>query len=360
MTSASPPAQQARYCTSPDGVRIAWSKTGRGSPLVKVANWLTHLEFDWESPVWRPWLRELTRDYSVLRYDARGSGLSDWDATEISFEAWLRDLETVVDAAGLERFPLLGLSQGGSVAVAYAARHPERVTRLVLHGAYLRGPARRSGGASEREEAELLVKLAELGWAKPNPAFRQFFTTQFIPGGTPEQHEWWNELQRRTCSPGNASRYLAAINAIDVTALAPHIKCPTLVLHSTHDARVPFEEGRLAASLIPDARFVPLESRNHVLLGDERSWPRWLIEVRGFLSSRTEQEGFFRQLSHRERELLELMAQGRDNAQIAAALGLSEKTVRNYITNVFVKLEVESRAQAIVVARKAGFGEAAG
>jgi pimeloyl-ACP methyl ester carboxylesterase len=238
--------------------------------------------------------RELTRDHTVLRYDARGSGLSDWDATEISFEVWLRDLETVVDAAGLERFPLLGLSQGGSVAVAYAASHPERVTHLVLHGAYLRGPARRSGGAPEREEAELLVKLAELGWGKPNPAFRQFFTTQFIPDGTPEQHEWWNELQRRSCSPGNASRYLAAINAIDVTALAPQVTCPTLVLHSTHDARVPFEEGRLAAGLIPGARFVPFESRNHVLLGDERCWPRWLSEVRGFLSSRATHEGSFR------------------------------------------------------------------
>ena len=290
--------------------------------------------------------RELTRDHTVLRYDARGSGLSDWDAPEISFEAWLRDLEAVVDAAGLERFPLLGLSQGGRSLSPTLPAIPSGSPTSCSHGAYLRGPARRSGGAAEREEAELLVKLAELGWGKPNPAFRQFFTTQFIPGGTPEQHEWWNELQRRSCSPGNASRYLAAINAIDVTALAPHVTCPTLVLHSTHDARVPFEEGRLAAGLIPGARFVPLESRNHVLLGDERCWPRWLSEVRGFLSSRAGHEGSSPQLSDRERELLELMAQGRDNARIAAALGLSEKTVRNYITSVFAKLEVESRAQA--------------
>jgi len=349
--------QQIRFCTTSDGVRIAYAKSGGGPPLVKVANWMTHLEFDWESPVWRHWLTELSHDHTFVRYDARGCGLSDWDVPELSFEAWVRDLETVVDAIGVEQFPLLGLSQGGPIAIAYAVRHPERVSHLILHGAYARGWLKRSPTPEQRKEAEMMNELAELGWGKENPAFRQFFTTQFIPEGTPEQHRWWNRLEQMTTSPQNAARFMRVFNEIDVTALAPRVTCPTLVLHSTRDARVPFEEGRLIASLIPGARFVALESRNHVLLEQEPAWRRWLEEVRAFLPAASTGGGAFDKLTARERELVELIAQGLDNAQIAVRLEVSEKTVRNHITSIFAKLEVENRSQAIVLARDAGFGK---
>lgn len=195
------------------------------------------------------------------------------------------------------------------------------------------------------------------GWGKADPSFRQFFTTQFIPGGTPEQHQWFNELERISTSPANAARFMSEFNTIDVTALLPEVRCPTLVLHSKRDVRVPFEEGRLIATAIPGASFVPIESGNHLLLGNEPGWRHWIDEVRAFLPQSTGGGAGFAALTERQRELLELIAQGRDNAQIAAVLGLSEKTLRNHITGIFAKLEVESRAQAIVMARESGFGK---
>ena len=347
--------QQIRFCSGTDGVRLAYAVTGEGPPIVKAANFLSHLEFDWDSPVWRHWLREISRDHTLVRYDERGCGLSDWEAA-LSFEAWVNDLEAVVNAAGFERFPLLGSSQGAPIAIAYAVRHPEKVSHLVLHGAYARGWLKRNPTAAQREEAETMARLAELGWGKENPAFRQFFTTQFIPGGSPEQHRWFNELERVTTSPENAGRFFRAFNQIDVTALASKISCPTLVLHSNGDARVPFDEGKLVASLIPGARFVPLESRNHILLEHEPAWKRWLEEVRGFLPAGSVGGAAFAGLTNRERELVEFVARGLDNAQCAAHLGLSEKTVKNHLTSVFAKLEVESRARLIVLAREANFG----
>lgn len=350
------PKQQIRFCTSADSVRIAYSTTGDGPPLVKAANFLSHLEFDWGSPVWRHWMTELSRDHTFVRYDTRGCGLSDWDVPELSFEAWVRDLEAVVNATGLEKFALFGMSQGASIAIAYAVRHRERVSHLILHGAYARGRLKHSVTPRQREEAETMVKLAELGWGKDNPAFRQFFTTQFIPDGTPEQHRWFNELERVSTSPENAARFMRVMNEIDVTALAPLVSCPTLVLHSNRDARVAFEEGRLVAGLIPGARFVPLDSRNHILLEHEPAWRHWLDEVRSFLPATPAGAPAFAALTPRELELVELIAQGLDNAQIAARLALSEKTVRNHITSIFSKFQVENRAQAIVLAREAGFG----
>ena len=348
--------QQIRFCQGHDGVRLAYATAGRGSPIVKAANWLNHLEFDWDSPVWRHFLAELTRDHLLIRYDERGCGLSDWNVPEFSFEAWLRDLEAVVDTTGVDRFALLGISQGAPIAVAYAVRHPERVTHLLLHGGYARGWSHRNLGQRQREEVELMFKMAELGWGQENAAFRQFFATQFIPGGTPDQHRWFNELERITTSPANAAQFMRVFNDIDVVPLLPLVSCPTLVLHATHDARVPFDEGRLLASLLPGARFVPLESHNHLLLETEPAWQRWCAEVRAFLPARAAIPPAFASLTARERELIECMARGCDNAQIAARLGLSEKTVRNHITSIFAKLEVESRAQAIVLALKAGFG----
>jgi pimeloyl-ACP methyl ester carboxylesterase/DNA-binding CsgD family transcriptional regulator len=351
--------QNIRFCTGADGVRIAYAKSGQGPPLVKAANWLSHLEFDWESPVWKHWLSELSREHTLVRYDERGCGLSDREVADLSFDAWLRDLETVVDALQLERFPLLGISQGASIAVAYAVRHPQRVSHLVLHGGYARGRLMREPTPQLIEEAEMMNKLAELGWGQENPAFRQFFTTQFIPGGTPGQHQWFNELERISTSPANAARFMRTFNAIDIVDMLPSVACPTLVLHASADARVPFQEGRLIAGLIPGARFVPLDSANHLTLDTEPSWRRWLDEVRTFLPSAPAGGAEFVSLTPRERDLVELIAQGRDNAQAAARLGLSEKTVRNHITSIFAKLGVENRSQAIVLARNAGFGEQA-
>lgn len=350
--------QQIRFCRSDDGASIAYATSGSGPALVKAANWMSHVEFDWQSPVWSPLLHELSRTRTLVRYDERGCGLSDWDA-ELSFEAWVRDLEAVVDAAGIERFPLLGISQGASIAIAYAVRHPERVERLILHGGYARGRLMRGATREDHEEAEATMKLAELGWGKQNPVFRQYFTDQFIPGGSLEQRHWFNELERVSTSPRNAARFMRVFNDIDVVALLPQVACPTLVLHSRREERVAFEEGKLIASLIPDARFVPLDSRNHLLLESEPEWRRWLDEVLSFLPQPPRHEPALDALTSRERDLLELIAQGRDNGQIAATLGLREKTVRNHITRIFAKLEVDNRSRAIVLSREAGFGKRA-
>jgi pimeloyl-ACP methyl ester carboxylesterase/DNA-binding winged helix-turn-helix (wHTH) protein len=281
---AHPLAQSIRFCTAADGVRIAYATSGIGPPLVKPANWLTHLDYDWESPVWRHWLQELSRDHTLLRYDERGSGLSDHDAEDLSFDSWVSDLETVVDAAGLDRFPLLGLSQGCAVAIAYAVRHPERVTRLVLYGGYAQGIAARATTAAEREEAELLTRSMPSFWGRDNPAFRLFFAARFVPEGTQEQMRWFSELTRVTTTPELAVRLRSTAASIDVTELARRVRAPTLVLHGVRDAAVPFDQGRRLAALIPGARFASLESQNHVLLEDEPAWPRFLDEVRRFLA----------------------------------------------------------------------------
>ncbi len=357
MHDSHPPHQEIRFARGHDGVRLAYALAGRGPLLIKAATWLSHLEFDWESPVWRHMLHGLSAHATFARYDERGCGLSDREVNDLGFDSWLRDLETVVAALGAERFGLLGISQGASIGFAYAARHPERVSHLVLHGGYARGRLVRSDTAAEREEAEMMCKLVELGWGKEDPSFRQFFASQFIPGGTPEQHRWFNELGRLSVAPATAARFMREFHSIDVTHLLTQVRCPTLVLHSTRDVRVPFAEGRLIASAIPDARFVPIDSGNHLILEHEPGWARWLAEVTDFLpQTPPAQDPVFDALTGRERELLELLAEGRDNAQIAATLGLAEKTVRNHLTSVFAKLAVDNRGRAIVLARDSGFG----
>jgi pimeloyl-ACP methyl ester carboxylesterase/DNA-binding winged helix-turn-helix (wHTH) protein len=281
--SAGPLEQRIRFCTASDGVRIAYATSGAGPPLVKPANWLTHLEFDWESPVWRHWLRELSRDHTLVRYDERGSGLSDRDAADLSFDAWVRDLETVADAGGLDRFPLLGISQGCAVAIAFAARHPERVSHLVLYGGFVQGALERARTPQELEEATLMTHRMPLFWGQDNPAFRLFFAAKFVPEGTPEQMRWFSELQRVTATPEIAVRLRTTAANIDVRDLAPLVRAPTLVLHATGDAVVPFDQGRILAALVPGAHFVPLEGRNHVLLEGEPAWSRFVDEVRRFL-----------------------------------------------------------------------------
>ncbi|MBI3709571.1 MAG: alpha/beta fold hydrolase [Proteobacteria bacterium] len=275
--------QDIRYCAAADRVQIAYAAIGDGPPLVKTANWLNHLEYDWESPVWRHLLQALAAAHRLIRYDARGNGLSDWDVDDISFDTFVRDLECVVDAAGVARFDLLGISQGCAVAVAYAVRHPERVRRLVLYGGFARG-RRRRGSRKETEQAEALLTLMRLGWGQENPAFRQVFTSLFMPEATAKQMQWFNDLQRITCSPENAVRIRTVADDIDVSDLLPRVTTPTLVLHCRGDAVQPFEEGRRMAAMIQGARFVALEGRNHLILEDEPAWGRFLDEVRGFLA----------------------------------------------------------------------------
>ena len=349
------PHQNLRFCTSADGTRIAIASIGSGPPLVRAAHWLSHVEHDLDSPVWGPWLAELSRNHTYLRYDQRGCGLSDTDVADFSLDAWVADLEAVVAASGLRRFPLIGMSQGGAVAIAYAVRHPQQVSHLVLVGAYARGAARRAVTADERLEAETLVRLIRLGWGRDNAAFRHVFTNQFIPGGTPAQHAWWNELERLTATPENAARTLEAFHEVDVAALARQLQVPTLVLHARGDARVPFDEGRQLAALVPGARFVPLQSDNHVLLAGEPAWPAFLAELRGFLGATAAEslEGTASEasLTPAERDVLRGVAQGLDNAAIARQLGKSEKTVRNQVSSIFDKLGVRTRAEAIVRVR---------
>ncbi len=275
--------QEIKYCRTAKGVRLAYAAVGSGPPLVKAANWLNHLEYDWESPVWRHVLHGLTRERTLIRYDARGNGMSDWDVDEISSEAWVRDLETVVEAAGIKRFPLLGISQGCAVSIAYAVRHPERVSHLILYGGYAAGWNTGGHGAAAKEAGQALMTLARLGWGKPDAAFRQIFTSQFMPDATKEQADWWNELQRKATSPECAVRHLKAMGDVDVTELLGRVTAPTLVMHVRGDARVPFEAGRRMTAGIPGARFVALEGRNHLFQENEPAAQRFFEELRLFL-----------------------------------------------------------------------------
>jgi pimeloyl-ACP methyl ester carboxylesterase/DNA-binding winged helix-turn-helix (wHTH) protein len=283
--------QQILFCRAHDNVRIAYARSGDpgAPPLVKPANWLMHLEFDWDSPVWRHWLAEMGRDHSLIRYDPRGCGLSDHDAADLSFESWVRDLEAVVDAERLERFSLLGISQGCAVAIAYAARHPERVDKLVLYGGYAVGRSYRNLSPQEELERTLLQNLIRVGWGRDNPAFRQVFGTLFLPEGTPEQHQWFNDLAK-TMPVESALRVRQTTDVIDVRREAAEVRAPALVLHARGDGMIPFEIGRQLAAHIPGARFVSLESRNHVLLETEPAWARFVDEFRAFLGSRSHRD----------------------------------------------------------------------
>jgi pimeloyl-ACP methyl ester carboxylesterase/DNA-binding CsgD family transcriptional regulator len=355
-------AQHIHFCTSRDGVRIAYAETGEGPPLVRTATWLGHLEYEWQNLIRRPTLEELSRHFTLVRYDQRGCGLSDRNVDDISFEAWVDDLDTVVMAAGLHRFALLGASQGCAIAIAYAARYPEKVSHLMLYGGYAQGRLKRDTSERQREETRTLLKLVELGWGKETAEFRQVFTTQFMPDATQEQQHAFDEWQRMSTSAENAVRIVSALDSIDVREQAARVRCPALVMHARSDARIPFEEGRRLAALIPGARFVPLESRNHVLMSSEPAWRQFVDAVAAFPGTATADGGISRRvpaLTERERAVLELIAQGLDNGSIARTLSLSEKTVRNYVTGIFDKLRVTTRPQAIVLAREVGYGHAA-
>lgn len=275
--------QDIRFCTTVDGLQIAYASVGQGPPVVKTSNWLNHLEFDWESPVWAHVFRALADGRTLIRYDARGNGLSDWHVDDFSIEAQVGDLEAVIDAVGLDRFPLLGISQGCAVSAAYAARHPERVTRLVLLGGYARG-WRKARSKDKILENEAMMVLMKKGWGKDNPAYRQMFSSLFMPNAPPENHIWFNDLQRMTTSAENAVRLYSDLGDIDIRALLPSVRAPALVLHARRDTRVPFNAGRELAAGLPDARFVALETSNHLMPDNDPAWPRFVAELDAFLS----------------------------------------------------------------------------
>ena len=356
--------QSIRFLKTPDGVMLAWAEVGEGPTLVKAANWLSHLEFDRDSPVWRHWIRFFAEHYHFIRYDERGCGMSDWDVENVTWQHWTSDFDAVVAAAKPEKpFILVGISQGGVAAVDYAARHPEHVSHLILYGIYAQGAYRRDDPDTEKR-TRARIDLTRLGWGQDNPVYRQLFTSRFIPKGTPEQFDWFNELCQKTTNPDTAARLIEASTEIDIVDRLARIKVPTLVLHARGDDAVPLSQGRLVASEIPGAEFVLLESDNHILLEAEPAWQRFKSAVLEFTGRPADGAGaedpVFARLSPREREILDRMTAGLTNAEIGRKLFISEKTVRNHVTRIFEKLGVKSRAQAIVLAKDKGLKLRAG
>ena len=355
--------QAIRFCKTSDGVNLAYAISGTGPPLVMPATWLTHLEHQWKSLAWQPWLEAFSREHTVLRYDTRGCGLSDRKA-EFSFENWLRDLECVIDAAGFRHFALVGTCWGGPITIEYAARHPDRVSRLVLYGTYALGRLRANDRPEEAEKARLMLDLTRLGWGQDNHPFAKVWASNFQPGGTIDHVRSWCTQQRAATSPETAVRLLQIGWNTDVREAAGKIKCPVLVLHPERDAMVPIDQGRMLAGLIPQCRFVQIDSENHMPLADEPAWQQIAAEIESFLREPAAPAARdtlpLQDLTARERDILEGIAAGLDNTEIAVSLGVSEKTVRNNITRIFDKIGVEHRYQAIVRAREAGLGRAAG
>jgi pimeloyl-ACP methyl ester carboxylesterase/DNA-binding CsgD family transcriptional regulator len=345
-----------RYITASDGIRLATAESGTGPVVVKAANWLTHLEYEWDSPVWKHWIQFFSTGARFVRYDERGCGMTGGSGGGLNQEQWVADLAAVIDAADVSApVTLLGISQGAAACIGYAVRRPDRVARLILYGGYARGALHR-GTPTSRRAYEAMIALARAAWGHDNPTFRQVFTSRFIPGGTPEQLGWFNELCARTTSGDMAATIMEVRGAMDVSALLADVRTPTLVLHARRDDVVPIEEGRLLASGIAGAEFVELDSPNHILLEHEPAWRRFQDAVGAFLRyGEPGRESVFGALSARERQVLALIAEGLSNTEVAERLSLSEKTVRNHASNIFDKLGVWSRAQAIVFARDHGF-----
>lgn len=348
--------QHVRYVSATDGARLAWAESGAGPVLVKAANWLTHLEYEWESPVWKHWIHFFSQHARFIRYDERGCGMSEWNGGNLTLDQWTADLTSVIDAARPDGpVTLLGISQGGAACIRYAVEHPDRIARLILYGGYARGALRRD--TPERHRAyRAMTDLARSGWASDNATFRQVFTSRFIPGGTPEQVTWFNELCLKSTSGEIAAALLESRAVLDVSGWLEKVRTPTLVLHARNDEVVPIAEGRFLAAGIPDAEFVELDSRNHVLLEHEPAWARFQEAVLAFFCpEQAPADPAFSALSPRERQVLALISDGLSNTDIAERLQISEKTVRNHASNIFDKLGVWSRAQAIVFARDRGF-----
>ncbi len=355
--------QSIRYLKTRDGVRLAWTESGQGPLLVKAANWLSHLNYDLESPVWRHWIEFLSEHFRFIRYDERGSGMSDWDVADLSPARWGEDLEAVVEASDQgERFALLGISQGAAAAINYAVKHPERVSHLILYGGYAKGWAH-SPELDGYRRYQAIVNLALLGWGVDNPVFRELFTALFVPGASRDQIGWFNELCQRSTMPPTATRLLAARGEVNVRDLLPQVRVPTLVLHARHDEMVPFDAGKFIAAEIPNAQFVQLDSRNHILLADEAAWTSFkeaVLEFTGRPRSTGAEDPLLAALSAREKQILGAVVAGRNNSEIGAALFVSEKTVRNSLTRIYEKLGVRTRTQAALRARDRGFSGPSG
>jgi pimeloyl-ACP methyl ester carboxylesterase/DNA-binding CsgD family transcriptional regulator len=335
--------QAVRFCVAPDGARLAYAVAGSGPPILRVATWLTHLEFDWDGPVWRHWLAGLGQGRSLVRYDERGCGLTDREVGDPDVDTWVADLETVADAADLDRFALLGMSQGAAIAVAYAARHPDRLTHLILYGGWARG--RRFRGPEGNREEQAIVSAIRAGWQNPNPTFRRLLSLLFLPEGTPEQLAWYDDLLWRSTTADAAARLFEARGRVNVIDVASRVRTKTLVVHARDDRAVPVEEGRLLAALIPGARLVLLDSQNHILLADEPAWPMFLAEIDAFLGTeRSNAPGGVNELSARELEVLECVAAGLTNEAIARSLSLSVRTVERHLSNIYTKLGLGGKA----------------
>jgi pimeloyl-ACP methyl ester carboxylesterase/DNA-binding CsgD family transcriptional regulator len=360
VTAGAPFEQTVRFCTAPDGVRIAYATSGSGPPLVKTANWLSHLHFDLESPVWRHWLTELSRGRTLIRYDMRGCGLSDWEVDDFSDAADLADLEAVVSVSGIERCALFALSGGIASAMAYAVKYPERVSHLVLCGCYMQGRIARDPSPEGLRKGGMMLDLIRYGWGAKSEAFLQLYTSLFLPEGSPEQLEWWNELQRISTTPDLAARRFESTFRVDLTELAGRVRVPTLVLHARKDAVVPFKQGRALAAAIPGARFVPLDSCNHVLLEEEPAWEVFLREVRAFLgvddapAPADEAPSALPALTPRQLEVLNLVAEGLSDREIGKRLFISEYTVHRHVSDILARLEAPSRTAAVARALRGG------
>jgi pimeloyl-ACP methyl ester carboxylesterase/DNA-binding CsgD family transcriptional regulator len=353
--------QELRFVSTPDGVRICTSTLGAGSTLVKAPNWLSHAGLDIGSPVFQHWWQALSSNRRFVRFDQRGCGLSDWIVPEVSFASWVSDLECVVDSLHVDQFDLFGMSQGAAVAIEYAARHPARVRRLVLHGGFARGWAKRG----EEAEQRAILELIKRGWGGDNPAYRQLFTSQFMPDATLAQMNSFNELQRLSSSPENAMQFQIEVGSIDVTERLHRVQAPTLVFHSRGDARVPFEQGREIAASIPNARLVALESRNHILLESDEAWAAFRQNLDAFLGDGSGAEGWpvrapqavaeeHAHLTPREVEVLRLVAMGRSDREIASELYISPRTVGNHVKHILAKTECANRTAAAMYASTHG------
>jgi pimeloyl-ACP methyl ester carboxylesterase/DNA-binding CsgD family transcriptional regulator len=349
--------QTIRYIRTSDGVRLAWAESGQGPPLVKAANWISHLEYDLESPVWQHWVGFFSDHFRMIRYDERGCGLSSGRDADLSLERRVEDLRELITAADpREPVTLLGISQGASTCISYAVKYPDQVARLILYGGFAKGFAHVRDEAAKTEWRAIL-DLARVSWAKDNPVFRSVFTSQFIPDGSDEQLRWFNELCRRAASGPTAARILDAFSEVNVTGLLPQLRVPTIVMHARSDLVVPVESGRRIAASIKDAQFVELDSKNHVILRDERAWKRFCDAILRFTGRDSQQgdDSAFSTLSPRQREILSLLLEGLGNAAIAERLEISEKTVRNQLSTLFDRLGVSTRTQAVVFARDRGF-----
>ncbi len=335
-----------RFVETHDGLSLAWSRTGKGPPLVKAAAWLTHLEYDTESPVWSHWVRFLEGHFDYVRYDERGCGLSDRKTGALTLRSWTDDLERVVDASDVRQpFVLLAMSQGTGAAVEYAARYPERVSHLVLCGGYARGVNHRENPEAEKFYSAI-IEIFRMGWDSSNSAFREVFTKRFIPGGSPEMLQWFNEFCRRTTTPEIGAELLHARGHMNAIASLSRVKCPTLIFHAEGDQVAPLDEGRYLARSIPSAQLMVLPSDNHILQDGEPAWETFCAQLLAFVGAET--SGMPASLTPRERDILQGICDAKSNKEIARDLGVSDKTIRNQVTNIFAKLDVATRQEAIL------------